>query len=115
KICFLTEAPITKTGSASLRLYYEYINYFHTNNYKVFNIAFTDSLKKKPKTEWKTFYLKKRDQLLPNRFSLINKMNYSKEISNFLEKFDIDILVAFDIIAASQCYKIKKIKKIVWL
>ena len=39
-------------------------------------------------------------------------MNYSKEISNFLEKFDIDILVAFDIIAASQCYKIKKKKKI---
>ena len=42
-------------------------------------------------------------------------MNYSKEISKFLTKFDIDTVVAFDIVAASQCYNINKIKKIVWL
>ena len=42
-------------------------------------------------------------------------MNYSEEISKFITKFDIDTVVAFDIVAASQCYNINKIKKIVWL
>tara|TARA_B100000989_G_C19526728_1_gene467310 strand:+ start:513 stop:1664 length:1152 start_codon:yes stop_codon:yes gene_type:complete len=115
KVCFLTEAPIIKTGSASVRLYYEYINYFMNKNYDVLNIAFTDNLKRKPKTLWKTLYLEKKNHLIPNKFSLINKMNYSKEISFLLNKFKIDVLIAFDIVTISQCYNIKKIKKIAWI
>tara|TARA_X000000950_G_scaffold214835_1_gene258484 strand:+ start:5447 stop:6376 length:930 start_codon:yes stop_codon:yes gene_type:complete len=42
-------------------------------------------------------------------------MNHSNEISHLLEKFNVDILIAFDIIAVSQCFNIKKIKKIAWL
>ena len=96
-------------------MYYEYINYFKKNNYDIFNIAFTDNLRKQPATKWRTFYLKKKEHLVPNKFSLINKMNYSKEISKLLKKFNIDMVVAFDIVAVSQCYNIKKVKKIVWL
>ena len=58
--------------------------------------------------------LEKKNHLLPNKFSLINEMDHSKKIFDIITKFKIDKIIAFDIISASQCFRIKK-RKIVWL
>ena len=78
KICFVLDSPIDDLSGASLRLYYEYINYFLKFN-KVLVIYFDFDIKKK---KWPTkitpknleiIKLKKKTHLVPNKFSLINK------------------------------------------
>ncbi len=123
KICFLTELPIESEGGASLRVFYEYINYFLKERYDVYYIALTPSIKK-PKLIWsikkkklkpKSFFIKCNQQLIPNRFGLINKLDKTNKIKEILKKNKIKLVVAFDVVMASQIYKIKNVKKIAWL
>ena len=44
KICFVTEGLVSPLDGASLRLYYEYINYFVKKNYDVLYIYFINYL-----------------------------------------------------------------------
>ena len=56
------------------------------------------------------YLIREKNHLLPNKFSLINEMDHSKKILNITTKFKIDEIIAFDIISASQCLRIRKRK-----
>lgn len=120
KICFVLDSPIDNLSGASLRLYYEYINYFLRFN-KVLVIYFDFDIKK---NKWPTnkipknleiVKLKKKHHLVPDKFSLINNLDKKDEIKNIVESRMVDIVVAFDIVSASQVVKCSNVKKFVWL
>ena len=106
---------------ASLRLYYEYINYFIKKKYDVLYIYFSkkkinDSVwsKKKPQN-LKIIQLNYDDHFLPNKFTLINKLNEMKNVATFINSFKADAVVAFDIISISQIIECNCKNKIGWL
>tara|TARA_Y100000022_G_C13243197_1_gene373467 strand:+ start:382 stop:1557 length:1176 start_codon:yes stop_codon:yes gene_type:complete len=118
RICVITDYPVLKKTGASLKIYYEYLKYFK-DKYEVFCISFTSEKKILDKNyngyNFKQFFLPYEDHLIPNKFSLICKMNNKKSIENILKKFKITTIVGFDIVVASQIYKIENVKKIIWL
>tara|TARA_X000000950_G_scaffold288388_1_gene404914 strand:- start:58486 stop:59661 length:1176 start_codon:yes stop_codon:yes gene_type:complete len=118
KICVITDHPVLENTGASLKIYYEYLKYFK-DKYEVFHISFTTEKKllnkKYNRSNFKQIFLPYENHLIPNKFSLICKMNNKKSIESILNKFSISTVVGFDIVVASQIHKIENVKKIIWL
>ena len=118
KICIITDKPVEKQKGASLEIYYQYINYLK-KKYDIFHIILSNIKKGKNKKSdiigINQHYLPYRNHFIPNRFSIICEMDNTKEIEIILNNLKISTVIAFDIVTASQIYRIKNIRKIVWL
>ena len=116
KICIITDYPVLKNTGASLKIYYEYLKHFK-DKYEVLHISFTTEKKllnqKYNRRNLKQIFLPYKNHLITNKFSLICEMNNKKSIENILNQFSISTVIGFDIVVASQIYKIKNIKKII--
>ncbi|MBL18371.1 MAG: hypothetical protein CMC82_00880 [Flavobacteriaceae bacterium] len=119
KICIVIDSPIQDLSGASLRLYYEYINFFLLRH-KVTLIYFSKYPKKKkwPRKIPKNLELlsfEKASHLLPNKFNLINQLDHKDKIKEIVDKKKISMIIAFDIVSASQVIRCDNSDKIIWL
>tara|TARA_X000000950_G_scaffold280524_1_gene375329 strand:- start:35583 stop:36758 length:1176 start_codon:yes stop_codon:yes gene_type:complete len=117
-ICFVCEAFPNKNEGASLRVYYEYINYFLKKKYSVTLIYFGKKVKVKnifKNNKIKIYSLPSAEHLVPNKFSIIKNLDECEEIEKIVKKNKCELVLGFDIIAISQIIKIQDIKKVGWL
>ena len=82
KICFVCDSQPKKNEGASLRVYYEYINYFIQKKYKVILICHGEKLDNETfrGEKLKIYLLQKQMHLVPNRFHIINNLKSESEI-----------------------------------
>lgn len=118
KMCFVCDAFPNRDVGASCRVYFEYINFFLIKGYHVTLIYFGE--KEKVENLFKNkniqiFKLQSAEHLIPNRFSIIKRLNVYKKIERIVKTNKCDLILGFDIIAISQIIKIEGIKKVGWL
>ncbi len=117
-MCFVCDAFPNRYTGASSRVYFEYINFFLIKEYPVTLIYFGE--KKKEENIFKNkniqiFKLPSAEHLIPNRFTIIKKLDVYKKIEAIVKKNRCDLILGFDIVAISQIIKIQSIKKVGWL
>lgn len=117
KICFVCDSQPKKNEGASLRVYYEYINYFIQKKYKVILICHGEKLDNETfrGEKLKIYLLQKQKHLVPNRFHIINNLKSESEILSIVRKNKCNIIIAFDIVSISQLSNCKDFYKIGWL
>lgn len=121
KICFISYGSASSNKGASTKIYYYYIKFFLEKNFSVHYLCFENLSKYNSiKNDFnnKALHLKifkYKNALIPNRFSIIHDLEYTNEIREYLEKKKINKVVAFDIVAATQVFKLKSLEKYVWL